>query len=269
VPGLEENRRIWTQVFDWSAEGDDWSAWWGGTRAMWFGALLPRIHAFVPTGTILEIAPGYGRWTQHLAGWCDRLIGVDLVEGCVDHCRRRFSADPRLEFHVNDGTSLDMVEDGSVDLAFSFDSLVHAEAEVISTYLEQLRRKLAPDGVGFFHHSNLAAHRQATRLARRVPGRWAPSLMEHGVLVDLRPWRSETQSGALFIQQCEDAGLSCIGQERISWSSGPHLLDALSLFTSKGSAWDRPLQVVRNPLFGQEAHRMRELYASAEQPRRP
>ena len=32
--------------------------------SQWFGLIFPRIHAFLPTGTILEIAPGFGRWTN-------------------------------------------------------------------------------------------------------------------------------------------------------------------------------------------------------------
>ena len=76
---------------------------------------------------MLEIAPGHGRWTEYLAHHCDRLIGVDLASSCVEVCRERFDGRPNLEFFVNDGRSLDMVDAGSVDLVFSFDSLVHAE----------------------------------------------------------------------------------------------------------------------------------------------
>jgi hypothetical protein len=46
-----------------------------------------------------------------------------------------------------------MIADGSIDLAFSFDSLVHAEADVLSFYLAQLATKLRSDGVAFIHHS--------------------------------------------------------------------------------------------------------------------
>jgi hypothetical protein len=52
-------------------------------------------------------------------------------------------------FHVNDGRSLAAVADGSVDLIFSFDSLVHVEADVMLAYLEQLAHKLTPHGIGF------------------------------------------------------------------------------------------------------------------------
>ena len=52
-----------------------------------------------------------------------------------------------------------MVADRSVDFAFSFDSLVHADAEVLDAYAAELARTLAPDGVAFIHHSNLGAYR--------------------------------------------------------------------------------------------------------------
>src|SRR4029077_1318302 len=63
-----------------------------------------------------------------------------------------------LAFYVNDGSSLDVVPDGSVDFVFSFDSLVHAEKDVIERYIQQLSKKLKLDGVGFIHHSNLGAY---------------------------------------------------------------------------------------------------------------
>ncbi|MEK6280890.1 MAG: hypothetical protein AABN95_11100 [Acidobacteriota bacterium] len=40
---------------------------------------LPRIHPFIPVGTILEIAPGYGRWTHYLKDWIDVKQTVSLL----------------------------------------------------------------------------------------------------------------------------------------------------------------------------------------------
>src|SRR4030088_2097980 len=110
---LVQNRAVWNETWDWSRRGEEWSDWWGGTEAEWFGALLPRIHAHVPPGTILEIAPGYGRWTQYLKDLCDRLIVVDLAERCILHCRERFADSPNIDYHVNDGRSLEMLADRS------------------------------------------------------------------------------------------------------------------------------------------------------------
>jgi SAM-dependent methyltransferase len=261
VPEVGENSAIWEQGWDWSREGEEWSDFWGGTDALWHGALLPRIHPFLPSGTILEIAPGHGRWTNYLKDSCERLIAVDLAERCIEHCRRRFAADSNIEYHVNDGRSLEMVADDSIDFAFSFDSLVHVGTDVLDAYLGQLAAKLRPDGVGFIHHSNIGGYGRSTALARRIPAKALPSLIRRGLVIDIVAWRDESVTAAWFAAACDRAGLACITQELVSWEHGLFMIDAFSIFTPRGSALERPVQVLRNPLFSHEAKRMRRLYA--------
>lgn len=260
---VEHNISVWNKTWDWSTGGEEWSAWWGGTPALWYGALLSRIHAFLPAGTILEIAPGFGRWTQYLKDECEQLIVVDLAERCIEGCKERFADADNIEYHVNDGRSLEMVADGSLDFVFSFDSLVHAEADVLEAYLLQLGRKLKPDGIGFFHHSNLGEYRRMAALTLRSPEWLRRRLIPRGYLIDLGAWRDESMTAALFAEQCEKAGLSCVSQEKINWDTGRALTDALSLFTPRGSRWDRPPRVVRNPGFTRDARRTAELYSAA------
>jgi SAM-dependent methyltransferase len=266
MPEIEANRAVWERSWDWSSQGDEWSSWWGGTDALWFGALLPRIHSLVPSKTILEIAPGFGRWTHYLKELCERLVVVDLAERCIEHCKTRFADATNIDYHVNDGRSLEMVADASIDFAFSFDSLVHVENDVLEAYLTQLARKLTPDGVGFIHHSNGGAYRSVTRLARHTPERVRRPLVERGVMLDVYAWRAESVTAESFASACEKAGLACIGQEKINWEHGPYLTDTLSLFTPRGSRRERPPRVVRNPLFRQEAKRMSTLYAASSFP---
>src|SRR3990172_432923 len=102
--GIEQNEAQWDS-YDWPAKGDEWSTLWGGADYQWLGSLLPRVREFLPAGTILEIAPGHGRWTRYLLQHCDRLIGVDLSAGCVNACRERFADHPGAGFHKNDGLS--------------------------------------------------------------------------------------------------------------------------------------------------------------------
>jgi SAM-dependent methyltransferase len=231
VADVEQNLAVW-ESWDWSQEGDEWSASWGGTEALWQTVLVPRIDAFVPTGTILEIAPGYGRWTQYLKDLCDHLVVVDLAPQCIDHCRKRFAAAQNIEYHVNDGRSLDMVEDAAIDFVFSFDSLVHAEADVLDAYVGQLASKLKPNGAGFIHHSNAGTCRRISALTRRVPGRVRNRLVNSGVLLDVYAWRAETMTAEEFVVQCERAGLACLFQELISWERGLYLTDVLSVFSN-------------------------------------
>jgi SAM-dependent methyltransferase len=257
---VRQNQEIWESSWDWSQAGEEWSASWGGTPALWFGALLPRIHAHLPAGTILEIAPGYGRWTHYLKDSCDRLVIVDLTERCIEHCRERFAEAENIEFHVNDGRSLEMVDDGSIDFVFSFDSLVHAEADVLEAYLRQLATKLRPDGAGFFHHSNQGRLRPVTRLAPRMPEWLRRRAVRRGVFPDVYAWRAESVTAEWFAGACERAGLACVTQEKICWEHGRFLTDALSLFTPKGSRWDRPRRVTRNRGFRDEIQRLARLW---------
>ncbi len=263
MPTLDENIRTWGANWDWSGQGEEWSNWWGDTSAFWYGCIFPRIHAMVPTGRILEIAPGFGRWTQFLKDLCDDLVIVDLTDKCIAHCRERFNEATNIEYHVNDGRSLAMIDDGSLDFVFSFDSLVHADSEVVGDYLLQLGKKLKPSGSGFIHHSNAGALRALTALTRRVPPRFYSRMVKRGLAVNIRAWRDERMSAALFREQCQAAGLSCVSQELVSWEHGGYLIDSFSIFAPRGSRWDRETQIVRNPLFVAEARRMARLYAGA------
>lgn len=121
MPTIVENLFVWDTAYDWSQSGEEWSGDWGSSRMQWYGSILPRIGAFVPADTILEIAPGHGRWTTFLKDLCKRLIIVDLSETCIDRCRHRFGSCSHISYFVNDGKSLEMVADGSVDFIFSFD----------------------------------------------------------------------------------------------------------------------------------------------------
>jgi ubiquinone/menaquinone biosynthesis C-methylase UbiE len=257
---VDENKQVWEQTWDWARAGEEWSDSWGGTPALWYGTLLPRIHSYVPTGTILEIAPGFGRWTEYLRRLCNRLIVVDLAANCIDHCKLRFAEDSHIEYHVNDGKSLGMVEDESIDFAFSFDSLVHADAEPIGSYLNELSRTLRPDGVGVIHHSNQGHYPHWNRIARRTPQVVLRRLVARGLMIDVFAWRSTDVTSETFALMCEGAGMSCISQELINWENGYFLTDVISTVTRQGSKWDRPNVVSRNPLFRLQATRLSYLY---------
>lgn len=269
MPGVDENRATWNAPTGWVAAGDEWSGAWGGTPLLWHGALAPRLLALLPADTILELGPGHGRWSHYLKELCDELVLVDLAESCVDACRRRFAHESHITYHVNDGKSLSMVPDGSIDFVFSFDSLVHAERDVLDSYLHQLAHKLKPDGIGFIHHSNMGSYRAAAAIARRVPDRLRRRLTQRRLLVNVYAWRAESTTAEGFAELCDHAGLACVGQEKVPWQYGRGLTDVISLFTPRGSCWERPNVVVENRGFMKEAARLArigELYGTAAFP---
>ena len=152
MPSVEWNKQAWNDQFDWSQNGDDWSTPWGTPYGQWYSTIMPRIGSFLPAKNVLEIAPGFGRWTQFLLKFSENYIGVDLSEKCASACKVRF---PSARFEVNDGVSLQHVADGRYDLVFSFDSLVHADWDAVGAYIPQILALLGDRGVCFMHHSNL------------------------------------------------------------------------------------------------------------------
>jgi len=242
MPTIEENRDRWSS-YNWPEEGDEWSFHWGGTPYLWYGSVLPRIQAFLPTDSILEIAPGYGRCTQYLLALCKELTVVDLSKNCISACQERFKTSPHIKYSVNDGKSLDMIKDSSIDFVFSWDSLVHAEADVLHSYLRYLSVKLKPGGYGFFHHSHIGAFREP----------------ETGKLtVENRHWRATSMTAGLFRGYCSEVGLKCISQEYIGWG-GEILSDCFSLFTREAHETYHETVIFENKDFMHEAYRLKNI----------
>jgi SAM-dependent methyltransferase len=233
---LLRTKLFWGRFYDWSAEGDEWSGIWGDTSQMWWGMLYPRVNAYLPTATVLEIAPGFGRCSQYLVLLSERLILVDIAKACIDACEERFAEFDHVEYHTNDGKSLEMVEDAVVDVVFSYDSLVHVPMDVMEAYIGQLSRILRPDGVAFLHHSNLGAY--------EVPGNPAHDKL-HG--------RDTSTSAVAVRDYAASVGLSCFTQELFRWGEDERYSDAISVIARPGSAFDREREVFENDAFAADA----------------
>ena len=252
MPSVGENITMWGSPSSWEHAGDEWSEAWGSPEAQWNATLFPRIRNFLPSDAILEIAPGYGRWTEFLRHHCKRLVGVDLNSNCIDGCRSRFEAYPNLTFHQNDGCSLASVPDASIDFVFSFDSLVHVEADTLDGYLSQFRRIMRPDAVAFLHHSNFGAHVKGPYISklRRIPVVWQFA-RRTGLVTPNQHWRAETVSADTVRALCEGHGLQCVRQEIIAWG-GDVLNDCFSTIALADSITDK-CEVVVNRRFMAEA----------------
>jgi len=273
MPTIAENLAAWSE-FPPQRYDDYFSRGWRGVELLWWGTLWPRIHLFLPVPTILEIGPGSGRCTHFLQGLCDRLIVVDVNSECVADCQRRFASCHHITYAANDGKSLHMVPDRSVDFAFSYDTLVHADADVIDAYLAELARTLRPDGVAFLHHSNIGqyVHARTGRLAFYVQNKYGSN------------WRSTDMTAERFRALCHKAGLQCVSQEvvvsypedSVRASHTFHgrlravtrhvierhvrlLNDCFSLVTHRESRWARPTRVYVNRTFWDDVNKLAKL----------
>ena len=231
MPEIEWNARFWDGDYDWTKRGEEWSVEYGGSEPQWFGSLYPRLHRFLPARAILEIAPGFGRWTRFLLPMCQQYMGIDLSGQCVESCKSSFGNVGHAQFLKNDGMSLDAAPDNTFDLVFSFDSLVHADAGVLDSYVPADLRKLAPRGIAFVHHSNAAAF----PLVEEVP---------HG--------RSASVSAESVASAVCGAGGNVLVQE-ITTCAGDGMIDCLSLFCRRERGSETAAVRIWNPKFGVEA----------------
>lgn len=233
MPDLSWNTSLWGDNYGWEEAGEEWSVAWGGSEAQWYGSLFPRLHRLLPASSILEIAPGYGRWTRFLLPNCERYLGIDLNASCVEACRNRFSNASHARFESNDGLSLAAAPDASFDVVFSFDSLVHAEIDVLQAYVPEILRKLKPGGTAFIHHSNYAQ-------SQLVEGQ-----NDHS--------RAHSVSASAVADLVSVHGGQMVVQEVVTWIDAA-LLDCLTMFRRPAGQAEVPAPVhLSNPYFADEA----------------
>ncbi len=212
MPDLNWNSGYWGGEYHWSQAGDEWSAFWNGSEAQWYGALFPRLHRFLPASRMLEIAVGHGRWTRFLLPRSESFVGIDLNANCIEACRKRFGSSEKTRFEVNDGMSLASAN-GPFNFVFSFDSLVHAEYEVFERYIPQIIERLSADGAAFLHHSNLGALTSFTGNTHM---------------------RAATVSGDRIAALIDACGGEVLVQEIVDWGKSTSL-DCFTTFARRGA----------------------------------
>jgi SAM-dependent methyltransferase len=158
LPGINSrslNAEIWNH-WDWQGGGDEWTP-----SPEWKTSLVERVlKPRVPEGAaVVEIGPGAGRWTEHLIPRASSYAGIDISQTCVALCADKFASDKvKAAFRVNAGNDLPGVQDGSVDVIWSFDVFVHINLEDVAAYLDEFKRVLKPGGRAIIHHGTTAGH---------------------------------------------------------------------------------------------------------------
>src|SRR5438132_6868962 len=143
--------------------------------------------------------------------------------------RQRFADCSHISYFVNDGKSLAMVVDGSVDFIFSFDSLVHAEDAVLKAYAAEFAKKLRPNGAAFVHHSNAGDYRNRVKVQRqlsRIP-KLLGLLIRLGIFDDVYQWRAKSMTAAKMAMFAQEYNLQCVSQELVTLYTRFVLIDCL------------------------------------------
>lgn len=251
MPSILDNKKMWNEQFDWERHERHWADFWGNPEMEWRFCIYPRIAKFFPVETLLEIGPGYGRWTQYLIPLCKKIYLIDLSQKCIDVCQEKFRDFKHISYFVNDGMNLDMIPENSIDFVFSFDSLVHAEKDVLQAYFHQLEKKMRSKSFGFIHHSNLGSVNPQTN--------WVQVCMNYfkTKLFGSKHWRAKSVSSQLVQKYIADAGLFTLSQELVNWGKTRQLIDCISLFGKEKRS--EPVMVYANPNFMNEAKQIKKL----------
>ncbi len=151
LPGrhsVRTNRRIWTE-WDWNQRGEEWTHDEAFKQSIIQEVMGKHLR---PDTRILEIGPGGGRWTEALEPLAAQLVLVDLSESCIQVCKERFAQSNKIEFHVNDGCTLDFLDTDSLDHIWSYDVFVHISPKEAGQYLKEFARVLRSGGRAVIHH---------------------------------------------------------------------------------------------------------------------
>lgn len=118
-------------------------------------------------GDVLDFGCGVGRMARALAGYFDRVTGVDISEKMTEIAGDLCADVPNVSFVVNPDDSLDLFEDNSFDCVHTFLVLQHMPSpEIALSYIYEFARILRPGGVLVFDMPTAAPRLHALRAKR-------------------------------------------------------------------------------------------------------
>jgi SAM-dependent methyltransferase len=130
---------------------------------------------------VLNIGCGLGRVDLYLAPHVKELWAIDVSGEMLARAKERLRAWENVRFlEVGNRDFLSAVEDGAMDLVFSYLVLQHLEKEDAVSYLREAARVLRPGGVLVTQFPNYLSPEyervllQESRVAERSPGRVRP-----------------------------------------------------------------------------------------------
>lgn len=168
-------------------------------------------------GSALDFGCGVGRLTQALAGYFERVTGVDIARSMLENARR-FNDHANVTFVHNEQPNLAVFPDESFDFVYTTIVLQHMAPEFALAYLDEFARVLRPGGAAVFTLPTGPSGTVVGRLYRVVPARLVHALKKRlwGAVIDMHGVPMDT-----LVPRLTAAGLRV---ERVDpdTSPGPH-----------------------------------------------
>ena len=100
--------------------------------------------------TALDFGCGVGRLTQALAGYFDRVYGVDLAPSMLELAKKYNKHGDRCNYVLNETDDLILFMDNTFDFIYTNIVLQHMEPEYSKRYIKEFLRVIAPGGLIIF-----------------------------------------------------------------------------------------------------------------------
>ena len=124
---------------------------WGTTESV---DQIVREFILPYTGTrkvVVEIGSGGGRIAQRVAPHVSHLICIDVERDMLRLCRAALSNAANVTcLLISKSSSMPLISD-SVDLVYSFDTMVHLDERTIFRYMQEARRVVRRGGILMLH----------------------------------------------------------------------------------------------------------------------
>lgn len=95
---------------------------------------------------VLDGACGEGYGSAILAETAASVVGIDIDAGAIERASEKYGNIQNLKFVEASISDLHMIDDKSIDVVISFETIEHVPVEVQKSYLDEVYRILKPDG---------------------------------------------------------------------------------------------------------------------------
>jgi ubiquinone/menaquinone biosynthesis C-methylase UbiE len=95
---------------------------------------------------VLDLGCGYGRFIEFYAPLVSFVYGIDVTDYIIEICKTKYAEIKNVEFIKNNGYSLEMIDDNSIDLVSCYTVFQHIPRKATQSYLKEFSRILKSDG---------------------------------------------------------------------------------------------------------------------------